>query len=94
MSEKIMTLHPEGKSGVNIDKSKYDTIRSAVLEVLTEHETYPFNTLADEVAKKVGDSFEGSFGWYTTTVKLDLEARGEVERIPDQSPQMLRISQS
>ena len=24
MTERIMTLHPEGKAGVNIDKTKYD----------------------------------------------------------------------
>ncbi|MCP4429318.1 MAG: hypothetical protein GY803_32955 [Chloroflexi bacterium] len=31
-------------------------------------------------------SFEGPVGWYTITVKLDLEARGLIERIPRQSP--------
>ncbi len=91
MSEKIMTLHPEGKTGVNIDKGKYDMVRGAILEILKENETYPFKTLADEVASRLGDSFEGSFGWYTTSVKLDLEARGEIERLPKKSPQQLRI---
>jgi hypothetical protein len=31
----------------------------------------------------------GSVGWYTTTVKLDLEARREIERVPGSRPQRL-----
>jgi hypothetical protein len=33
----------------------------------------------------------GSVSWYTTTVKLDLEVKGEIERIPGSSPQRLRL---
>lgn len=32
-----------------------------------------------------------SVSWYTTTVKLDMEARGLIERIPGSRPQALRI---
>lgn len=31
----------------------------------------------------------GSVGWYTTTVKLDLEARGEIARVESARPQRL-----
>ena len=93
MSEKIMTLHPEGKNGVNIDKQKYDMVKGAILDILQEHEVHPFTGLADEVARRLGDSFEGSFGWYTTSVKLDLEARGMIERILDKSPQQIRLKE-
>ena len=89
MSEKIMTQHPEGKQGVNIDKAKYDAVRGAILSVLDEHEDYAFADLLDSVSERLPD-FEGSVGWYATTVKLDLEARGEIERLPDVSPQRLR----
>ena len=92
MSEKILTLHPEGKNGVNIDKSKYEMVRGAILEILQEHGTFPFKMLSDEVANRLGDSFEGSFAWYTVSVKLDLEARGAVERIPKKSPQQIRLT--
>ena len=32
----------------------------------------------------------GSLGWYVTTVKLELEVRGEIERVADIHPQHLR----
>ncbi len=32
--EKIMTLHPQGKQGVNISKAKYDQVREVVLKVI------------------------------------------------------------
>jgi Family of unknown function (DUF6958) len=32
----------------------------------------------------------GSVGWYTTSVNLDLEARGLIERVPGAQPQRLR----
>ena len=86
-----MTLHPAGKTGVNIDKWKYDMVRGAILDILQDHETYLFKNLSDEVAHRLGDRFEGSFGWYTTSVKLDLEARGEIERLPKKSPQQIRL---
>lgn len=92
MTERIMTLHPAGKTGVNIEKHKYDTIRSAILAIIEEGGTVPFKGLADAVAEHLDGNFDGSFGWYTTSVKLDLEARGLIERIPKKSPQQLRLT--
>jgi hypothetical protein len=90
MSEKILTLHPEGKEGVNIDKAKYDAVREAVLAAIRAQGDMPFGSLADAVGQRLPD-FDGSIGWYTTTVKLDLEARGEIERLPGNGPQRLRL---
>ena len=47
--------------------------------------------LVEDVGRKLDGSFDGSINWYVTTVKLDLEARGVVERIPGKSPQRLRL---
>jgi hypothetical protein len=92
MTERILTLHPEGKEGVNIEKVKYDQVKSAILETLQGIEEMSFNRLGKEVKAKLSGSFEGSVSWYYTTVKLDLEARGLIERIPDQKPQLLRLT--
>ena len=91
MSEKIMTLHPAGKQGVNIDKTKYDVIRDATLSQLEQAGELTFTGLTDAVKAQLGNSFDGSVGWYVTTVKLDLEARGLIERIPGRRPQTLRL---
>ena len=34
VTERILTLHPAGKQGVNIDKGKYDMVREAIEETL------------------------------------------------------------
>jgi len=91
MTERILTLHPDPqKAGVNIDKGKYDVIRAAILEVLSAAPEVSFSALRDAVRKLLGDSFPGSVSWYVTTVKLDLEARGLIERVPGKKPQHLR----
>lgn len=92
MSGKILTLHPQGKQGVNIDKIKYDVIRSAIVESLGEQGEMTFGELNSVVGTKLEGNFEGSIGWYYTTVKLDLEARGVLERVPGSRPQRLRLS--
>lgn len=81
MSEKIQCLHPQGKNGVRIDRAKYDPIREAILAVLEAEGPCRFMRLAERVEDRLGDSFPGSVSWYTITVKLDLEARGVVERV-------------
>jgi hypothetical protein len=91
MEEKILTLHPQGKSGVNISKAKYDTISRAIQDSLRTHQSMTFKEVTEEVRSKLEGSFDGSVSWYVTTVKLDLEARGVIERIPNKSPQRLRL---
>ena len=91
MTEKIRTMHPAGKAGVNIDKQKYDTIRTAILESLQENDVMTFTGLTEEVRGRLAGTFEGSISWYVTTVKLDLEARGDIARVLKSSPQRLTI---
>jgi hypothetical protein len=91
MEEKILTLHPQGKSGVNISRAKYDTISRAIQDSLRNHQSMTFKELTEEVRRRLEGSFEGSISWYVTTVKLDLEARDAIERIPNSTPQRLRL---
>lgn len=90
--EKIMTLHPEeDKQGVNISRAKYDMIRQAILNAVRSQGTISYKGLVSLIDYNLRNRFEGSISWYVTTVKLDLEARGEIERIPDSKEQILRL---
>ena len=91
MKDMIRTLHPEKKQGVNISKKKYDIIRNAILCVLEEKREITFMKLSRAVEKEVNENFEGSVMWYVTTVKLDLEARGVVKRVPHSRPQLIKL---
>ena len=91
MEEKIKTLHPQGKQGVNIDRAKYDAIRAAILDVAGAQGEVRFKDLPEAVEKALEEPFDGSLSWYVTTVKLDLEARDLLERVPGSSPQRLRL---
>lgn len=93
MEDKITTLHPKtGKAGVNISREKYDLMRETIEAALTERQELTFSELGAEVGRKLENRFEGSVAWYYTTVKLDLEARGIIERVGKGSPQRLRLT--
>ena len=86
-----MTLHPEGKQGVNIEKVKYDLISTSIIEILREEGPCSFKVLGQKVKHRLKGKFNGSVSWYYTTVKLDLEARGTIERVTNNSPQMVTL---
>jgi len=92
MDNKILTIHPQGKNGVKIDRNKYNIVRAAILEVLSSVEETTFTALMADVEVPLNGKFDGSIGWYTTTVKLDLETRGEIERVPGSKPQRIRLA--
>lgn len=92
MAERIMTKHPDPeKAGVNISKAKYDAVREAIVASILDHGEITFQGLMDNVGQRLAGRFEGSVPWYVTSIKLDLEARGVVERIPGRGPQRLRL---
>jgi 3-methyladenine DNA glycosylase AlkD len=81
MNEKILTLHPAGKSGVRIDRGKYDAVRAVLEAIVTAGAELPHAELTYGVEKALRGRFEGSIPWYTEAVKLDLEARGVLVRV-------------
>ena len=91
MKDMIRTLHPKKKQGVNISKEKYEIIRKAILSTLRAQKEISFMNLSRAVEKEVDGKFEGSVMWYVTTVKLDLEARGTVKRVPNSRPQLVQL---
>ena len=86
MEDRILTLHPLGKQGVNISKEKYDTMREAIITCLSRSGELTFSQLANVVEEALEENFEGSIRWYFTTVKLDLEARKIIERTSSKPP--------
>jgi hypothetical protein len=91
MRDMVRTLHPQKKQGVNISRQKYEIIREAILCVLQEEKEITFMKLSRAVEREVKGNFEGSVTWYVTTVKLDMEARGEVKRVPKSRPQLVKL---
>ena len=78
-AEKILTKHPLGKTGRNIDRKKYEALKKAILSALRKNElthTELFNRLNKDLEGK----FSGNISWYAETVKLDLEAKKMIER--------------
>lgn len=87
--EKILTKHPLGKSGRNINKLKYETMKQAILNLLKDKElthTELMNRLNENLIGKFADNIS----WYAETVKLDLEARKIIKRTSSK-PQKYRL---
>jgi len=80
--------------GVSISRNKYEIVRKAILaSVPRGGRGVAFADLPGLVREKIPPAERaglGSIPWYTVTVKLDLEARGLIERIPGAAPQRLR----
>ena len=91
MKDTVKTLHPDKKQGVNISREKYEIIRKAILSTLRARKEITFMNLSRAVEKEVNGNFEGSVTWYVTTVKLDMEARGEIKRVPKSRPQLVKL---
>lgn len=96
MAEETVEALPlgEGKAATRIRKVAYEAFRDAILAVLDESpEGVLFRDLPRRVEPRVPPELlgaKGSCSWYTTTVKLDLEARGVIARVRGESPQRLR----
>jgi Family of unknown function (DUF6958) len=88
-AEKILTKHPLGKSGKNIDRKKYDTLKKAILSALRKNEL-THTELFRRLNKSLKGKFSGNSSWYAETVKLDLEAKKIIERTASK-PQRYRL---
>ena len=87
--EKILTKHPLGKSGKNIDRQKYETLKKAIVSALQKKEL-THTELFKQLNKSLKSKFSGGISWYGETVKLDLEARKIVQRTSSK-PQKYRL---
>ena len=92
--ERITMLNPNtGREDTRIRVAMYEPVRAAILEALGERGEIAFKDLRAEVEARTPAALweDASPGWYTTTVKLDLEARGSIERVPGVRPQTIRV---
>lgn len=83
--EKILTKHPLGKSGKNIDKQKYETMKKAIVSALGKKELTHTKLFA-HLNKALKGKFSGNISWDGETVKLDWEARKTIERTSAKPP--------
>lgn len=95
--ETILTLnvnYPKGKGGTRMNAERYEVYCKAILKAVPRsRDGIPFSDLSAAVEALLPEAVRsrmGSVMWNVTTVKLDLEARGLIARVPGSAPQRLR----
>jgi len=95
--DKVACYTPtKGRDGATrIPRWKYECVRRAIFDVLEDScdGQLPFMELADHVQEVLTSNQLaklGSLKWHVTTVKLNMEVEGELERVPRITPQTLR----
>jgi len=90
MEQKVQLKHPQGKKAISIDKDKYELLKKQLTKFLTDHSGATFAAISKAISKELTVKkikFEGSLDWYLEWVKLDLEARQIISRVPKTTPQ-------
>ena len=94
MNEKVQLKHPQGKKPISMSKEKYTLLKPAVLKYLRTKGEATFREISSAIEKDFktkGQTFQGSLPWHLEWVKLDLEARKVIRRVPNSSPQEYMI---
>lgn len=96
--EKVECRTPTpGRASVRVPRWKYEAVRKAVLAAVRDAgaEGLAFKELPDAVKARLSAEDRdrlGSVVWWTTTVKLDMETKGEIERLAAKGGQRLRLA--
>lgn len=92
--EMFDALHPDPeKQGTRVTKSTYEAYKAALLEIIPPtDEGIEYGALSKAVVPHLSSELveNTSQGWWVTSVKLDLEARGMIERVPTKGKQRVR----
>jgi hypothetical protein len=92
--ETLNVNYAKGEGGTRIDAAKYEAVKKAILKAVPKSERgIEFRELGAAVEEHLpGGKIPGggSIMWYVTTVKLDLESRGLIERVERSRPQRVR----
>jgi hypothetical protein len=92
-TDRISLENPNtGKKGLRIRKLYYEHVRAAIMHAIDEAGELRFSQLAGEVEARTPPELwaDASVGWYATSVKLDLEAKGLIEK--EGSPQYMWLT--
>lgn len=95
--DRVLCVSPDPtKQGTRIPRWKYDTVRAAIRKAVGRgHTGVEFRQLPLLVEGLLSDDHRarlGSVMWHVTTVKLHMEALGELERLPGVTPQRVRLA--
>jgi hypothetical protein len=91
--EIFLAINPDPtKNSVHLDKAKYDLMRAVILANLQEYGPMTFRELGALIKEQLQNEFGESVEWYFTTVKLDLEARGEIRRVLKLNQQLVELN--
>lgn len=95
-TEKIACRTPTpGRAGVtNIPRWRFDLIRQAIIAVIATKDVKfaDLPVLVATTLSKEDKARLGSIGWNVTTVKLEMEVRGELIRSEGKGPQTLILA--
>ncbi len=91
--ERIMMKNPNtGRDDLRIRREMYEPVKAAILAAIADAGSLAFADLRDQVEARTPAPLwtDASVGWYTTSVKLHLEATGLLSR--SGSPQILELT--
>ena len=91
--DRVLCRSPQAAGTTRIPSWKFECMRRALHEVLSAADEVPYKDLKALVETRISDEERaalGSLGWHLATVKLELEVRGELERVPGARPQRVR----
>ena len=78
------TPNPDKPGATNIPAWKFDACRAAILAELADGPMRA-SAIANAAGRRLTDKARadlGSLGWHMTTVRLEMEVRGELQRLP------------
>lgn len=94
MGERVTMRNPNtGRDDGTISRAYFEPVRDAIVRAVGEADDgMPFAELRHHVEARTDAGLwaDASVGWFTTTVKLHLEAEGWLERFD--APQQLRLT--
>ena len=77
--EVVQTLRPDGKKGVAMAKTQYETYSNVMFDILDSDEDHTINIILEKAKQLIPDAPENDIAWHILQVKLDLEARGLIK---------------